>query len=155
MFFLATPHRGSDSAKLLNNILRASMVLSSRQYISDIFKGSPSLQIINDEFRAFTDNLQLWSFYETLKTRTSAASSILIVERDSAVLGKVVLILLSSNHLIRIVGYKGEKAQPLNADHRNICKFDSPTDPNYVTIRNSLCKAVEDLLGDGAAIHTY
>ncbi|KAI0432790.1 hypothetical protein F5Y09DRAFT_339347 [Xylaria sp. FL1042] len=131
MFFLATPHRGSDSAKLLNNILRASTVLSSRQYISDIFKGSPSLQIINDEFRAFADQVQLWSFYETLKTRTSATSSILIVERDSAVLG-----------------YKGEKAQPLNADHRSICKFDSPRDPNYITIRNSLSKAVEDLLGD-------
>ncbi|KAI0521378.1 hypothetical protein F5B22DRAFT_571235 [Xylaria bambusicola] len=131
MFFLATPHKGSDSAKLLNNILRASTVLSSRQYISEIFKGSPSLQTINDEFRMFTDNVQIWSFYETLKTRTSPATSVLIVDRDSAVLG-----------------YKGEKAQPLNADHRNICKFDSPKDPNYVTIRNSLSKAVEDLLGD-------
>ncbi|KAI1295904.1 hypothetical protein F5Y03DRAFT_399068 [Xylaria venustula] len=131
MFFLATPHRGSDSAKLLNNVLRASTVLSSRQYITDIFKGSPSLQVINDEFRVFTDNVEIWSFYETLKTRTSVASSVLIVERDSAVLG-----------------YKGEKAQPLNADHRNICKFESPTDPNYITIRNSLSKAVEDLLGD-------
>ncbi|KAI3320814.1 hypothetical protein HD806DRAFT_537878 [Xylariaceae sp. AK1471] len=131
MFFLATPHRGSDSAKLLNNILRASTVLSSRQYISDIFKGSPSLQIINDEFRAFTDKVQIWSFYETLKTKTSATSSVLIVERDSAVLG-----------------YKGEMAQPLNADHRSICKFDSPADPNYITIKNTLSKAVEDLLGD-------
>ncbi|KAI0802933.1 hypothetical protein GGR55DRAFT_663555 [Xylaria sp. FL0064] len=131
IFFLATPHRGSDSAKLLNNILRASTLLSSRQYISDIFRGSPSLQLINDEFRAFTGQIQLWSFYETLKTRTSATSSVLIVDRDSAVLG-----------------YKGEKAQPLNADHRSICKFDSPKDPNYITIRNSLSKAVEDLLGD-------
>ncbi|KAI8623292.1 hypothetical protein F5Y19DRAFT_459069 [Xylariaceae sp. FL1651] len=131
MFFLATPHRGSDSAKLLNNILRASAVFSSRQYITDIFKGSPSLQIINDEFRAYTDKVQLWSFYETLKTKTSAVSSMLIVDRDSAVLG-----------------YKGEMAQPLNADHRSICKFDSPTDPNYITIRNSLSKAVENLLDD-------
>ncbi|KAI0870456.1 hypothetical protein GGS24DRAFT_475283 [Hypoxylon argillaceum] len=131
MFFLATPHRGSESARLLNNILRASAVFSSREYVTDIFKGSPSLQVINDEFRAFTDNVQIWSFYETQKTRTSPMSSTLIVERDSAVLG-----------------YKGEMAQPLNADHRSICKFDSPIDPNYVTIRNSLSKAVEDLLGD-------
>jgi hypothetical protein len=87
MFFLATPHRGSDSAKLLNNILRASTVFNSRQYIADIFKGSQTLQVINDEFRAFADKVQLWSFYETLKTRTSATSSILIVERDSAILG--------------------------------------------------------------------
>ncbi|KAI1328234.1 hypothetical protein F5Y16DRAFT_409897 [Xylariaceae sp. FL0255] len=131
MLFLATPHRGSDSARLLNNILKASTVFSSRQYITDIFKGSPALQVINDEFRAFADELQIWTFYETLKTRTSATSTTVIVDRDSAVLG-----------------YKGEIAQPLNADHRSICKFDSPADPNYVTIRNSLSKAVEDLLGD-------
>ncbi|KAI0158132.1 hypothetical protein GGR57DRAFT_500249 [Xylariaceae sp. FL1272] len=131
MFFLATPHRGSDSAKLLNNILKASTILSSRQYIADIFKGSSSLQIINDEFRAYTDRLHLWTFYETLKTRVSATSSVLIVDRDSAVLG-----------------YRGEIAQPLNADHRSICKFDSFVDPNYITIRNSLSKATEDLLGD-------
>jgi len=92
MFFLATPHRGSDSAKLLSNILQASIVLSSRQYVADIFKGSFSLQIINDEFRAFTDQVQLWSFYETVKTKTGAASSMLIVERDSAVLGIAILL---------------------------------------------------------------
>lgn len=131
MFFLATPHRGSDSAKLLNNVLRASTVFSSRQYITDILKGSPSLQTINDEFRAFTGKVELWSFYETIKTRTGVTSSILIVDRDSAVLG-----------------YQGETAQPLNADHRSICKFDSQKDPNYVTIRNALSKAIEDLLAD-------
>lgn len=96
MFFLATPHRGSESARLLNNILRASAVFSSREYVTDIFKGSPSLQVINDEFRAFTDNVQIWSFYETQKTRTSPMSSTLIVERDSAVLGEVVPTSLSS-----------------------------------------------------------
>ncbi|KAI0199392.1 hypothetical protein F4808DRAFT_432983 [Astrocystis sublimbata] len=130
MFFLATPHRGSESARLLNNILRASTVLSPRQYIVDIFKGSPSLQVINDDFRGFADRLQLWSFYETLKTRTTPTSSVLIVERDSAVLG-----------------YKGEIAQPLNADHRSICKFDSLKDPNCISIRNSLSTAIENMLG--------
>ncbi|KAI0389432.1 hypothetical protein F5Y17DRAFT_462758 [Xylariaceae sp. FL0594] len=132
MFFLATPHRGSDSARLLNNILQASIVLSSRQYITDIFKGSFSLQIINDEFSAYKDQIQLWSFYETMKTKTGPGTASLIVERDSAVLG-----------------YKGETAFPLNADHRSICKFDSPRDPNYVTIRNSLAKAIHDLTDNG------
>ncbi|KAI0400118.1 hypothetical protein F4802DRAFT_620340 [Xylaria palmicola] len=148
MFFLATPHRGSDSARLLNNILKASLFYSSRQYIVDIFKGSASLQVINDEFSAFADKLQLWSFYETLKTRTSPTSSVLIVERDSAVLGTVVTVPFLFCQLIGAAGYKGEMAQPLNADHRSICKFDSPTDPNYITIRNSISKAVEDLLGE-------
>ncbi|KAH8678438.1 hypothetical protein BX600DRAFT_493699 [Xylariales sp. PMI_506] len=131
MFFLATPHRGSESAKLLNNILRASTLLSSRQYITDIFKNSPALQLINDEFREFANRIQLWSFYETLKTRVSATSSVMIVERDSAVLG-----------------YPGENFQLLNANHRDVCKYDSPEDPNYVTLRNSLARAIEELLGD-------
>lgn len=55
----------------------------------------------------------------------------------------------SCSALTGIIGYQGETAQPLNADHRSICKFDSPKDPNYVTIRNALSKAIEDLLADG------
>lgn len=86
MFFLATPHRGSESAKLLNNILRASAVLSPKQYISDIDKNSPVLTAINDEFRQCPDRLRLWSFYETIKTKVGM-NTIMIVERDSATTG--------------------------------------------------------------------
>ena len=90
MFFMATPHRGSDTAKLLNNILRASAVLSSKQYISDINKNSPTLTAINDEFKYCLDRLQLWSFYETIKTKMGT-SAIMIVERDSATIGTCVM----------------------------------------------------------------
>jgi len=86
MFFLATPHRGSDSAKLLNSVLRASTFLSPKQYITDISRNSAALSVINDEFRFVNDTLQIWSFYETIKTRIGTNSS-LIVERDSAVIG--------------------------------------------------------------------
>lgn len=34
IYFLATPHRGSDSAKLLNNILH--FASSSRAYVTDL-----------------------------------------------------------------------------------------------------------------------
>ncbi|KAK8121699.1 NACHT and WD domain protein [Apiospora sp. TS-2023a] len=131
MFFLATPHRGCDSAKTLNTVLRASTVLSGREYIHELTRNSTSLQVISDEFRSFADNLQIWSFYETQKTKIGATSSVFVVDRDSAVLG-----------------YRNETAQPVNADHRNICKFDGPFDPNYLVVKNSLSKAVEDLLGN-------
>lgn len=39
--------------------------------------------------------------------------------------------------------------QLLNADHFNVSKFRSPSDPNYHIIKNSLAKAVETILGDG------
>ncbi|KAK6860641.1 NACHT and WD domain protein [Apiospora arundinis] len=131
MFFLATPHRGCDSAKTLNTVLRASTVLSGREYIHELTRNSTSLQVISDEFRSYAENLQIWSFYETQKTKIGATSSVFVVDRDSAVLG-----------------YKNETAQPVNADHRNICKFDGPFDPNYLVVKNSLSKAVEDLLGN-------
>ncbi len=86
MFFLATPHRGSDSAKLLNGLLRASAVLSPKQYVADLARNSTAITVINDEFRHFADDLHIWSFYETLKTRIGT-NSVLLVEKDSAIIG--------------------------------------------------------------------
>ncbi|KAL2132432.1 hypothetical protein VTI74DRAFT_3801 [Chaetomium olivicolor] len=129
MFFLATPHRGSDSAKRLNKLLRASAFLHPRQYVADITRNSGAISVINDAFRSFADDLHIWSFYETVKTRIGT-SSVLVVERDSAV-----------------IGHKNEVVTPVNADHQSICKFDSPANPNYILIRNSLAKAAEDVLG--------
>ena len=45
-----------------------------------------------------------------------------------------------------VLGYPGETSRALNADHHNVCKYDSPSDPNYVTVRNALksivCKII-------------
>ena len=90
MFFLATPHRGSDYAKMLNNLLRASAVLSPKQYVADLARNSTAITAINDEFRFFADDLHIWSFYETLKTR-AGTNSVLLVERDSAIIGTPLL----------------------------------------------------------------
>lgn len=37
-----------------------------------------------------------------------------------------------------VLGYPGEVSKALNADHHNVCKYDSPRDPNYITVRNVL-----------------
>lgn len=37
-----------------------------------------------------------------------------------------------------VLGYPGETSRALDADHQGICKYDSPTDPNYITVRNVL-----------------
>ncbi|SPO04700.1 uncharacterized protein DNG_07385 [Cephalotrichum gorgonifer] len=60
-------------------------------------------------------------------------SSALIVGKTSAVLGP---------------GYINERVQYLNANHRDICKFDSPEDPNYITLKNALTSAADDLVED-------
>ena len=37
-----------------------------------------------------------------------------------------------------VLGYPGETSKALNADHHNVCKYDSPRDPNYIIVRNAL-----------------
>ncbi|KAH9905950.1 NACHT and WD domain protein [Xylariomycetidae sp. FL2044] len=136
IFFLATPHKGSDYAATLNLILSASGLLSSRDYIRDLTSGSISTQLINDEFWKCARDLHIFSFYETLPTRLGISSS-LIVEKDSAILGPE---------------YVNERIQYIEANHRNICKFDGPDDPNYITLKNALRGAIEELLLDGAQV---
>jgi hypothetical protein len=95
IFFLATPHRGSDYAAILNNILTITGILSSRDYIKDLTTGSSSAQLINDEFGKYVHDLPIFSFYETLRMNVGLTST-LIVKPDSAVLGATHLLLLSA-----------------------------------------------------------
>lgn len=37
-----------------------------------------------------------------------------------------------------ILGYPGEISKPLDADHHGVCKYESPNDSRYITIRNVL-----------------
>ncbi|KAJ3493169.1 hypothetical protein NLG97_g4905 [Lecanicillium saksenae] len=119
IYFLATPHRGADSAKLLKNILR---VAYDRPYVGDLKPSSSAIQVINDEFRHVSTDLGLWSFYETQHMKMFGS---LIVEPESALLG-----------------YREENQIPMAADHRSICKFDTPSDPNYTLLRNALASTV-------------
>ena len=47
--------------------------------------------------------------------------------------------------LLNTAGYPDERIQALNADHRNICKFDNPNDTNFRTLRNRLASTVEEI----------
>lgn len=68
MLFLSTPHRGTDLARFLNRILTFSMIASPKQYIAEIEQNSTNIEQLNEEFRNFADRLDIFSFYETLKT---------------------------------------------------------------------------------------
>jgi hypothetical protein len=88
LYFIATPHRGADSARLLRNLISVSPLHSAKAYIADLVPNSRALQIINDQFPHVCQGLRLWSFFETLKTNLGKSQE-LIVEKDSAVLGTV------------------------------------------------------------------
>jgi pimeloyl-ACP methyl ester carboxylesterase len=69
IIFLATPHRGAQYAKMLNNILStAPLGAPPKAYISELDSSSSSLQDINEQFRICCESLMLTSFFETQKT---------------------------------------------------------------------------------------
>jgi hypothetical protein len=45
-----------------------------------------------------------------------------------------------------VLGYPGEISKALNADHHNVCKYDGPRDPNYITVRNVLKSLVSKII---------
>ena len=59
IFFLATPHRGADSAQLLRNMIKISFVHSDKAYVANLVPNSGAIQIINDEFRHAYQGLHL------------------------------------------------------------------------------------------------
>jgi hypothetical protein len=122
---MATPHRGSDYAQLLRNILNLSG-LGSKPFIPDLQKQSASLQSINEKFRHCCQSIRLYSFYETRPPGGHIGP--LIVEKSSAILE-----------------YPSERSCLLNADHRGVVKYDSPEDPNFVAVRNALVGVIEDI----------
>lgn len=45
-----------------------------------------------------------------------------------------------------VLGYPGETSKALDADHHGVCKYDSPKDPNYITVRNVLKSLVSKII---------
>ena len=127
MFFLATPHRGSDLAALLTRILHAAH--GARPFVQDLHRNSLATQSTNDEFSHQCQNLQLFSFYETLPTNYGIGKG-LVVDKDLAVLG-----------------YSNERIAYMNANHRDICKYTDKNDANYLLLRNALASTIDGYRG--------
>ena len=125
ILFLATPHRGADLAQLLTKVLNVSP--GARPFVKDLHRNSLATQSINEEFPQYCQDLQLYSFYETLPMAYGLGKS-LVVEKDAAVLG-----------------YPNEHSTYLNANHREVCKYADQNDPNYQTVRNALASIIEKL----------
>ncbi|KAL9120228.1 MAG: hypothetical protein Q9187_003215 [Circinaria calcarea] len=158
LFFLATPHRGADSAQLLGNLLRIAMPNESKAYIHDLIPNSGALQTINDEFRHVYQGSHLWSFFETVKTNLITSQE-LIVEKDSASIGVNLFLILIDTLLLLLssstdfhAGLPFERIQLLNADHRHICKFANPLDNNYLTLRNAFISTIDSIERDWSVV---
>ncbi|KAM0444428.1 hypothetical protein ACHAO4_010181 [Trichoderma viride] len=119
IIFLSTPHRGTNLAETLNRVLAASFH-SSKHFISDLNKNSTAIEELNEQFRHLAPRLSIWSFYETQATAIGP-KKLMVLEKDSSVLG-----------------YLAEISRSLQADHHDVCKYSSPVDSNYLSVRNAL-----------------
>ena len=126
---MATPHRGADLARTLTNILK--VTYGQKPYVNELEPNSGLVSGINDTFRHYAQDLQLWSFYETLQSNL-LISNAMVVDKTSATLG-----------------YPHERTALLNADHRGMCKFNLPSDPNYKTLRNAFSTTVDAIVAEG------
>lgn len=84
IYFLGTPHRGSEAAKLMNNVLE--YAYSSSPLLAELEEASAITQAIDEEFEQYSSEMELWSFYETQKLKIGLLSK-LNVSPESAILG--------------------------------------------------------------------
>ncbi|KAL2069213.1 hypothetical protein VTL71DRAFT_15551 [Oculimacula yallundae] len=126
IYFLATPHRGSDLAQTLSNMLKA-MPSGPKPFVGSLARGSEAITVISDQFRHVLNGISIHSFMESVPTNWGFGSG-LIVDKHSACLG-----------------YPDERVQTLNADHRGVCKFETPNDSNFRALRNALAATVENI----------
>ncbi|CAI6043794.1 unnamed protein product [Clonostachys chloroleuca] len=127
VIFLSTPHRGTNLAEVLNRIVSATFQ-SSKSFISDLNKSSFAIEELNEQFRHLAPSLSIWSFYETLTT-SIGPRKIMVLEKDSSILG-----------------YPTEISKPLHADHQGMCKYNSPSDMNYVSVKNAIKSLVTQFM---------
>ncbi|KAK1720292.1 uncharacterized protein BDZ83DRAFT_630998 [Colletotrichum acutatum] len=109
MYFLGTPHRGSNFAAYLKHYLSLPMSQGAKEYVKELLPGSNTVRDINEDFRHVCKDLALWSFHEAVPT-----AGFYIVDKESAVMG-----------------LQGERVEMIHADHRHVCKFHTTTDTNY------------------------
>jgi WD40 repeat protein len=119
IIFLSTPHRGSKFSETLNRVLSASFQ-TPKNFIADLNKSSAAIEELNEQFRHFAPKLVICSFYETLAT-SIGFKKVMVLEKDSSVLG-----------------YPSELSRSLQADHHGVCKYSSPTDPSYISVKNTI-----------------
>ena len=126
LYFFATPHRGSDFAKVLNNILKM-VFKTEKAYVTNLERNSEAQQVMSDSFRHYYSGIHIYSFLESVPMNFGYGSA-LVVDRSSATLG-----------------FTEERVQTLKADHRSICKYESPLDSNFQTVRNTLAATVHEI----------
>ncbi|RPA89570.1 hypothetical protein L873DRAFT_1754902 [Choiromyces venosus 120613-1] len=136
--FMGTPHRGStiaDWTTMLVSIVDSMLVVGTSMR-SDLLKNlqtnSDALQQITNSFISRTSGLQIVTFYE--QEITTPLKS-LVVNMDSAILN-----------------LPNERRIPVNANHREICKFSHANSQKYSPVWLAIWDIVSSISPDRSDI---
>lgn len=118
-----TPHQGSSYfampslATSIQSLLQLSWPLPA-SITDDLRVGNPLLAQIDQEFKAVAQDLQIWTFYETIPSRLSGGSvSVSSESRD------VYFTAPLTSTKSAILGMRQERVYPLKSDHANVASF--------------------------------
>ncbi|KAK3984172.1 hypothetical protein QBC44DRAFT_375483 [Cladorrhinum sp. PSN332] len=142
--FLGTPHRGSPDFARLGDLIRkvASTVLrvdSNASILRALALDSPELELSRESF------LQQWRTYEfQVKTFQECQA---MVGMNFGVLNEKVVPNMSSS-----LDDPRERAETIQADHRNMTKYWGRDDPNYLKVSGELQRIIDLTVETVAAV---
>lgn len=119
---LGTPHQGSSYFSMpslacsIQSLLQLSAPLPS-SVTDDLRVGNSFLIHIDEDFKAVSNDLQVWTFYETIDSRLSGGSTNSSDARDVYFTAPLTSIKSA------ILGMRQERIFPLQSDHANIASF--------------------------------
>ncbi|KAK9421402.1 hypothetical protein SUNI508_05940 [Seiridium unicorne] len=126
-------------------------ILNVHDFGRELFEEMESSPFLRQKpnVRKYAGHLPIHSFYETLPMSLGISSSP-VVEKGSAILGmsSIIIGLYLQTYDRARIWVQNESARYMNANHQEICKFGSPEDYNYLSLRNSLVSVTQDSLQD-------
>jgi hypothetical protein len=137
LFFLGTPHQGTDKASWGEILVSVASVFihTNQNLLQHLGRDSEWLQQQLVQFASISNDFVTKFGYEAYPTPIAAGKSVLIVPRPSAV----------------VPGCRDAEEMAIMADHRNMVKFSSSDNEEFRKISDTLILMVRDSAGKIAA----
>lgn len=154
MFFLGTPHHGTDVAKMFSTAQRLVSAVTPKlvvdtdgQLLNALREGSETLQNVTDQFAPLMKRFRIYFFWEQEKTTISHSKayvfhsicyvlSVLIVADNEKIVDESSAAPILDN----------TERSGIAADHSHMCKFENSDVPGYRTVVAALIRYARDSL---------
>ena len=137
ILFLATPHRGSKSANigsLLSHVASLAFQNPSKQLLETLKHDSNILSSLSQDFQKIHSSFDIVNFYERRKTPGLKSLVSFKALADPRLLHKLTQRMKVVDETSSRLGVESEVLIPIDATHRQICKYRSETDPLFLPV---------------------